>query len=60
MGALLYVFSLFVSGRYLSKIVGGICNALMATLLCLVSYRIGFGESLSNVIIGAIMPLIPG
>lgn len=59
-GALLYVFSLFVSGRYLSKIVGGICNALMATLLCLVSYRIGFGESLSNVIIGAIMPLIPG
>lgn len=59
-GALLYVFSLSVSGRYLSKIVGGICNALMATLLCLVSYRIGFGESLSNVIIGAIMPLIPG
>lgn len=59
-GALLYIFCLFFSGRYMSKIVGGICNALTATLLCIVSYKAGFGESLSNIIIGAIMPLIPG
>lgn len=58
-GALLYVFCLFVSGS-LSKIVGGICKALVATVLCLVSFRLGFGESLSNIIIGAVMPLIPG
>ena len=59
-GALLYLFLLFVSSKYLSKIVGGICNSLVATLLCLASYRLGFGSSLSNIIIGAIMPLIPG
>lgn len=59
-GLLLNAFVLGVSGRYLSKIVGGICNALLATLLCIISYRIGFGSSLSNIIIGAIMPLIPG
>lgn len=59
-GALLYVFILFVSSRYLSKIVGGIANALLVTLLCVVFYRIGFGGSLSNMIIGAVMPLIPG
>jgi len=59
-GALLYVFCLLVSSRHLSKIVGDLANALLATLLCLVFYRLGFGESLSNVIIGAIMPLIPG
>ena len=59
-GALLYLFILLVSSRYLSTIVGGICNALVATLLCLLSYRIGFGPHLSNIIIGAIMPLIPG
>jgi uncharacterized membrane protein YjjP (DUF1212 family) len=59
-GALLYVFCLFVSERYLSKIVGGLCNAFVATALCLVFYRIGFGDSLSNMIIGAVMPLIPG
>ena len=39
---------------------GGICNALVATILCLASYRLGFGDSLSNIIIGAVMPLIPG
>ena len=37
-----------------------ICNALLATLLCIISWRIGFGASLANIIIGAIMPLIPG
>jgi len=58
-GTLLYVFCLYVSGS-LSKIVGGICNALVATILCLASYRLGFGDSLSNIIIGAAMPLIPG
>ena len=59
-GLLLYVFVLLVSGRYMSRIVGGICNALLATLLCLAFHRVGFGNSLANVIIGAVMPLIPG
>ena len=59
-GALLYTYILLFSSRFLSKIVGGISNALLATFLCLLFYRIGFGNSLSNVIIGAIMPLIPG
>lgn len=44
----------------MSKIVGGICNALIATLLSIVAFRLGAGESLSNIIIGAVMPLIPG
>ena len=59
-GLLLYVFLIFVSGRYLSKIVGGICNALLVTLICIAEWRLGFGNSLGNIIIGAIMPLIPG
>ena len=59
-GCLLNLFIFLVSGRYMSRIVGGICNALVATLLCVGCHRIGFGNSLANVIIGAIMPLIPG
>ena len=59
-GLLLYAFVLGVSGRYLSKIVGGTCNALVATLLCILCWRMDFGGSLANIIIGAIMPLIPG
>lgn len=59
-GLLLYAFVLGISSRYLSKIVGGTVNAMVATLLCIASWRLGFGSSLANIIIGAIMPLIPG
>lgn len=59
-GLLLYGFVLGVGNRYMSKIVGGICNALVATLLCVLCWRMGLGDSLANIIIGAIMPLIPG
>ena len=59
-GCLLYLFIFLVSGRYMSRIVGGICNALVATLLCLAFRRLGIGNSLANIIIGAVMPLIPG
>ena len=59
-GTLLYLFILLISGRYMSRIVGGISNALVATLLCVGCYHVGFGNSLANIIIGAIMPLIPG
>lgn len=59
-GFLLYLFVLFVSNRYLSKIVASICNALVTMLLCISFWRLGIGESLSNIIVGAIMPLVPG
>ena len=59
-GALLFLFINYVSSRYLSKIVGGVANALVATILCILSWKAGFGTSLSNIIIGAVMPLIPG
>ena len=59
-GLLLYAFVIGISSRFLSKIVAGICNALVATLLCIFAWRMHFGGSLANIIIGAIMPLIPG
>jgi len=59
-GLLLWVFILTVSSRFLSKIVGNICNATVVTMLCIAFSRMGFGESLANIIIGAVMPLIPG
>lgn len=59
-GSLLSLYMIFVSSRCLSKIVGDISNALVATMLCICFYRLGFGGSLGNVVIGAIMPLIPG
>ena len=59
-GFILYVFVIFVSNRYLSKIVGNISNALVMMTSCIILWRLGLGNSLSNIIVGAIMPLVPG
>ena len=59
-GVLLWLFVLFVTAPHLSKIVGNIVGGFFVTGLCILFHRIGFGHSLPNMIIGAIIPLIPG
>lgn len=59
-GLLLYSFVLFVGARFLSKPLSNICGGLIGTLACIALYGIGFGQSLGNMIIGAVIPLIPG
>ena len=59
-GLVLWVFMLFVASKRLSRIVGNVTGGLIATLVCFGLYRIGLGDHLSNMIIGAIIPLIPG
>ena len=59
-GMLLWVYMLFVGYRHLSRIAGTLTGALLATVLCGVMYRLGLGTHPSNMIIGAIIPLIPG
>ena len=59
-GLLLGVFMHFFASKHLSRIVGNVTGGLLSTLLCFGMYRLGLGEHLSNMIIGAIIPLIPG
>ena len=59
-GLVLWVFMLFVASKRLSRIVGNVTGGLIATSVCFWLYRIGLGHHLSNMIIGAIIPLIPG
>lgn len=59
-GLVLFLFMRFISSRYLSKIVGGVANALVACLVSILCWRFGLGDCLSDIIIGAVMPLIPG
>ncbi len=59
-GLVLWVYMLFVASKRLSRIVGTASGGLLATLICFGMYRIGIGNHLSNMIIGAIIPLIPG
>ena len=59
-GILLWLFVLFVTAPHMSKIVGNIVGGFFVTGLCILFHHIGFGRSLPNMIIGAIIPLIPG
>lgn len=59
-GMLLWAFMLFVGFRYMSRIMGNFVGGLIASLLCMAMFAMGLGTHLSNMIIGAIIPLIPG
>lgn len=59
-GFFLYAYVLFFSSRYLSKIVGNISGGALVTVLCGLMYLSGIGDHPNFMIIGSIMPLIPG
>jgi len=59
-GLILWLYVIFLAAPHLSKILGNILGAAMATLLCILLHGAGFGVNLGNMIIGSIIPLIPG
>lgn len=59
-GLILYGYVLFISGPHLSRIVGNIGGGALVTFLCTFCYLFGFGHHLNFMIIGSIMPLVPG
>ena len=59
-GPLLWIFILFVGKHHLSRIMSNTLGGLLASFFCIVMYKLGVGTHLSNMIIGAVIPLIPG
>lgn len=59
-GIVLYIFVLYISGPYLNKIVSNIAGGALATTVCLILYHLGIGQNLDQMIIGSIIPLVPG
>lgn len=59
-GLIVYLFVLFVSTPHLSKMVSGIAGGAVATMSCMTLYHLGIGEHLNQMIIGSIIPLVPG
>ena len=59
-GLMLYGYVLQISSPHLSKIVGNIGGGALVTVLCGIMYLTGFGKHLNYMIIGSIMPLVPG
>lgn len=57
-GLLMYSFVLSV--KSLTKPLANICGGFLATAVCILLHSLAFGTSLPNMIIGAIIPLIPG
>lgn len=59
-GILLYAYLLFFSEHHLSKITENIGGGLLVTLFCGLLYQLGIGEHMHYMIIGSIMPMVPG
>lgn len=59
-GLILWIFMLFVGKHHLSRIMSTVLGGLLASFLCIITFKFGFGTHLSNMIIGAVIPLIPG
>jgi uncharacterized membrane protein YjjP (DUF1212 family) len=59
-GLLLYTYVLYFSDIHLSKIVANISGGLLVTVFCGLMYRAGLGSHPNYMVIGSIMPLIPG
>ncbi len=59
-GLLLYLYVLYCFEPHLSKIIGNIGGGAVVTVLCILMVLLRLGDSLTPMISGAIMPLIPG
>lgn len=59
-GLTVYLLILLASGRIISKMLSNICGGLAGACACLLFQWMGFGVNLGNMIIGALIPLIPG
>lgn len=59
-GFLLYTYLLFLVKDRLSKIATNISGGILVTLTAVLLYQLGLGHHLNEIIIGSIIPLVPG
>ena len=59
-GIVLYIYVVFISEKYLSKILGNIFGGAIIVAVCVLCFQLNIGNHLENIISGAIMPMIPG
>lgn len=60
-GVALYLFLLYLAPKIeLARIMCNIAGSMLVAAVCCGLYMIGVGESLGNMMIGAIFPLVPG
>lgn len=59
-GITLYAYLLLLVRGRLSKIAANLSGGALVTLFCILLYQLGIGHHLGQMIIGSIIPLVPG
>jgi uncharacterized membrane protein YjjP (DUF1212 family) len=59
-GLILYIFILWAEEGHISKMMSNLFGAALVTLVGLIFLRLGLGKALDKMIIGSIIPLVPG
>ena len=59
-GIILGLFIYFIFKPYLSKISGNILGGVIVTTICILFKQLGFADSLTSMIGGSVIPLVPG
>ena len=59
-GFVMYLFMLYIAEKHFSKIVSYIFGAAIVTFLCTAAVKLGLACHMNFMVIGSIMPLIPG
>lgn len=59
-GIVLYIYVIFISEKYLSKILGNIVGGAIIVTVCGLCFQLNIGNHLETIISGAIMPMVPG
>ena len=59
-GFVMYLFMLYIAEKHFSKIVRNIFGAAIVTFLCAAAVKLGMACHMNYMVIGSIMPLIPG
>lgn len=59
-GVILYIYLLFFAEKHLRKLMKNITGGILLTILCGFLRKFGIGQHAEFMVIGSIMPLIPG
>jgi uncharacterized membrane protein YjjP (DUF1212 family) len=59
-GILLYQFFLYKRTQNLSRVLKNILGSMLVSTISFILYSLGFGNNIDKIIIGAIIPLVPG
>ena len=59
-GFILWIFVVLAGRKKVSKIFTNVCGGALVTTICLVCYHLGLGDTISLMLVGSLIALVPG